>query len=106
MSVSGLPGGLSYAVSGTGPIEVTIKGKVNIGNVVRSVIPIVVTASGNPGSWSTATETINLIVDPVPVISAVDAAFVNQSKCVSETITPIEFEVNNINYNLYIIIYL
>ena len=27
MSVSGLPGGLSYAVSGTGPIEVTIKEK-------------------------------------------------------------------------------
>ena len=79
--VSGLRS-LSYAAFGTGPIEVTIMWKVNIGNVVRSVIPIVVTASGNPGSCSTATETINLIVDPVPVISAVDAAFVNQSKCV------------------------
>ena len=61
MSVSGLPAGLSYAVSGTGPIEVTIKGKVDIGNAVRSVIPIVVTASGNPGSCSTATETINSV---------------------------------------------
>ena len=99
-NVSGLPTGLSTSVSGTGPIEITIKGKVNLGVAVRNVYPVEISTTGNPGGCSSDIEIVNIIVDPVPVISAVDAGFINQSKCVSESITPIEFEVNNINYNL------
>ncbi len=82
---------LGLALNITGPNQFNIVGTVNRPVAVATVYSIDLIANGGP----CADETLNLQIEvqPTPTITPNDPLLANQTVCVSETITPIRFEV-------------